>query len=296
MLVFKSIFTVIAAFLISACSSKIEGEAFVVTKGGDSKKLGLVEVQAYKMQDIEGFKAKILGEYSVYVNKISEGYKFVGLKEKYEERKQLLSEIEDATKKYQKCHTSYGFEECDMKLPKTLENDFEIRKKGIEIGASKIITENAVKIDNKFDMIYLMERVAEHTKTLEAIKTKTDADGKFTMTLPSGEFLIVATGSRQSLGEDYLWLIKNSKSGSIRLANDSIFDQGCSECLFTKDDVNQLNEKKKVLDAYTSHGNGRMMIYSALKDGTEIYGYFWKYMCGDVTDKSRVFEWAECVK
>lgn len=295
----RYIYIAIAALLLNACSSKIDGEAFVVTKGGESKKLGLVEVQAYKMSDIDGFKKKLLDEYSGFIGKISEDYKFVGLKEKYDERKQLIVEIKEANKKYQKCHMGWLGKECDAKLPKEVAADFELRKTSIAIGTLAIIADKAVKLDEKFDLTYLASRVAEHTKSLEAIKTKTDADGKFAMTLPSGEFLIVAIGSRQSLGEDYFWLLRTNKSGAIRLANDSMFDQGCDTCLFSKDDMGKLNEKKKVLDNFLNAKNGAMMIYTATQKETGIYEIFWDYMCGDQFTREpgkRVFEWAECVE
>jgi len=294
----KSIYIVIAALLLNACSSKIEGEAFVVTKGGESKKLGLVEVQAYKMSDIDGFKKKLLGEYSAFIDKVADDYKFTGLKEKYDERKQLIAEINEADKKYEKCFNGWLGKECDVKLPKVIAADFELRKLKIAVETLKIIADKAVKLDDKFDLIYLAVRVAEHTKSLEAIKTKTDADGKFAMTLPSGEYLIVARGSRQSLGEDYFWLLHTNKSGAVRLANDSMFDQGCDTCLFSKDDIGKLNEKKKVLDTFIN-GGGRAMIYDASVKDTGIYSSFWKNMCGGPYPYNRyprVFDWAECVK
>lgn len=293
----KVFLVLVGAFLLHACSSKIEGEAFVVTKGGESKKLGLVEVQAYKMSDIDGFKKKLLGEYSAFIDKIAEDYKFVGLKEKHDERNKLIAEINEANKKYEKCHTGWLGKECDVKLPKELAADFELRKTSIAIGTLAIIADKAVKLDNKFDLIYLASRVAEHTKSLEAIKTKTDADGKFAMTLPSGEYLIVATGSRQSLGEDYFWLLHTNKSGAIRLANDSMFDQGCDTCLFSKSDVEQLNEKKKKLDKFINGVGSLMMAYAKHKE-TGIYQGFWNTLCGhSATYKGqKVFDWAECVK
>jgi hypothetical protein len=293
----RSIYIAIAALLLNACSSKIDGEAFVVTKGGESKKLGLVEVQAYKMSDIEGFKKTLLGEYSQFIDKIAEDYKFVGLKEKHDERNKLITEINEANKKYEKCTSFYGIKDCNAKLPKELAADFEIRKASIAIGTLAIIADKAVKLDEKFDLIYLASRVAEHTKSLEAIKTKTDADGKFAMTLPSGEFLIAAIGSRQSLGEDYFWLLRTNKSGAIRLANDSMFDQGCDTCLFSKADIEQLNEKKKKLDKFINGAGSLMMVYAKDKE-TGINDGFWKTLCGNSASYAgqKVFDWAECVK
>ena len=283
--------------LLNACSSKIEGEAFIVTKGGESKKLGLVEVQAFKISDIEEFKKKILNDYSIYIDKIEEDYKFAGLKEKHDDRNKLISEINEANKKYEKCRIGWFGKECDVKLPKDLADEFERRKAAIAIGTLAIIADKAVALDNKFDLVYLAGRLAGHTKSLESIKTKTDADGKFAMTLPSGEFLIVATGKRQSLGEDYFWLIRNNKGGNIRLANDSMFDQGCETCLFTKADIERLNDKKKKIDTFIN-GPGSLMISYAKDKNTQIYGGFWKTLCGkSFTYKNqKVFDWADCVE
>lgn len=309
--------------LLNACSSKIEGEAFVVTKGGESKKLGLVEVKAYKMSDIEGFKKKLVSEYSAHMDKLAEDYKFDGLKEKHDERKQLLAEMEDAIKKYKKCpEIPSGVSElardlwflgCKVSLPKELDAEFQQRKKSIADGALKIIFDKADKVDlqgdrgldEKFDQFFISKRVEEHTKSLEAVATKTDADGKFSMTLPKGEFLIVATGSRQAFGEDYFWLLKASKGGSIRLANDSLFGQGCETCLFTASEMVELKKKKKVLEKFVGTESGRMMLYKAKLKDTGIYSDFWNYMCsGDPNPWLRkkegkelipVFDWAECV-
>ena len=293
----KSIFTVIVALLLIACSSKIEGEAFVVTKGGESKKLGLVEVQAYKMSDIDEFKKKLLTEYSEFIEKIAEDYKFPGLQAIHDERNRLITEINEANKKYEKCHIGWLGKECDVKLPKEVAADFQLRKTKIKIDTLAIIANKAVKLDKKFDLIYLAGRVAEHTKALEVIKTKTDADGKFSMTLPSGEFLIAATGSRQSLGEDYFWLVHTNKSGSIRLANDSMFDQGCDTCLFSKADIEQLNEKKKKLNKFINGSGALMMAFAEAKE-TGINEGFWNTLCGNSStyEGQRVFDWADCVK
>jgi hypothetical protein len=300
----KSIYIAVAALLLNACSSKIEGEAFVVTKGGESKKLGLVEVQAYKMSDMDGFKKKLLSEYSGFIDKIAEDYKFVGLKEKHDERNKLITEINEANIKYKKCTRPYAYldiTECEAKLPKELAAEFELRRTSIAVGTMAIIADKAMTLDNKFDLIYLVSRVAEHTKSLEAIKTKTDADGKFAMTLPSGEYLIAAVGSRQSLGEDYFWLLHTNKSGAIRLANDSMFDQGCDTCLFTKDDIGKLNDKKNKIETFLSGGGGSLMLHYAKSGAVGIYGDFWRVMCGDIYSSykdqgKKVFEWAECVK
>lgn len=293
----KCIYIAISALLFNACSSKIEGEAFLVTKGGDSKKLGLVEVQAYKIDDIEGFKKTLLAEYSQFIDKIAEDYKFVGLKEKHDERKQLIAEIKEANKKYIKS-SFCGIKYCDVILPKELRADFQRRESSIEIGTSAIILDKAVDLDKKFGLTYLAGRVAEHTKSLEAVKTKTDADGKFSMTLSSGEYLIAAVGSRNLLAEDYFWLLRTNKSGTIRLANDSMFDQGCDTCLFSKDDMVKLNEKKKkVLVKFLNANNGAMMVYTAEAFGTGIDSFFWTYMCGggQTPKDGPVFDWAECV-
>jgi hypothetical protein len=76
-----------------------------------------------------------------------------------------------------------------------------------------------------------------------------------------------------------------------------MFDQGCDTCLFSKADIEQLNEKKKKLDKFINGAGSLMMVYAKDKE-TGINDGFWKTLCGNSASYAgqKVFDWAECVK
>ncbi len=65
---------------------------------------------------------------------------------------------------------------------------------------------------------------------------KTDADGKFTLPLPSGKYVIAAKTSRR-VGDDtevYSWLVSLDLTASgqtLMLSNDNQFQTKCKECI-----------------------------------------------------------------
>ena len=71
---------------------------------------------------------------------------------------------------------------------------------------------------------------------------KTDADGKFTLTLPPGKYVFAATASR-SVSKDteqYAWLVKVDASNPVHgllLSNDNQAETGCKECMLLLPDV-----------------------------------------------------------
>lgn len=216
------------------------------------------------------------------------------MKAAYDERKHLIGEINLAKEKYAKCPKGWVGVECEIKLPKDLALDFNVRKEQIRLNTLTIMSNKDTTLDKNFDILFLNDKIATYTKNIEPIKTKTDSDGKFAMTLPKGDYVIVANGSRQALGENYLWILRTNKSGTIRLSNDSMFNQGCEDCLFSKNEIDKLNNNKKALNTFID-GNGRSMINSIRNNGTGINSLFWSYMCGELFNP-KVFEWAECVK
>lgn len=68
---------------------------------------------------------------------------------------------------------------------------------------------------------------------------KTDADGKFTTAVPVAKRIaLLATATRLAAGEteEYRWLLwvpinKGDRKVSVALANDNLFETGCSDCI-----------------------------------------------------------------
>ena len=66
--------------------------------------------------------------------------------------------------------------------------------------------------------------------------TKTDADGKFSLSLSPGKYVIAATSDRKlfNKSESYYWLVSvdtKSPSHSLMLTNDNQVETKCSECV-----------------------------------------------------------------
>ena len=64
---------------------------------------------------------------------------------------------------------------------------------------------------------------------------KTDADGKFTLTLPPGKYVFAATASRSVFKdtEQYAWLVNVDASKPVQgllLSNDNEIKTGCGTC------------------------------------------------------------------
>lgn len=65
--------------------------------------------------------------------------------------------------------------------------------------------------------------------------SKSDADGKFSLTLPKGEYVIVANASRKLINtsETYHWLVQIDEStpSNFMLSNDNLLETKCKECV-----------------------------------------------------------------
>ena len=70
---------------------------------------------------------------------------------------------------------------------------------------------------------------------------KTDADGKFTLKVPSGRHVIVAMSSRKVLAktENYVWAVRVDTASAVQpliLSNDNQFETTCKDCLLLPKD------------------------------------------------------------
>lgn len=64
---------------------------------------------------------------------------------------------------------------------------------------------------------------------------KSDAEGKFVLTLPKGRYVIVANASRKLINtsETYHWLVQIDEStpSNFMLSNDNLLETKCKECV-----------------------------------------------------------------
>ena len=165
----------------------IDGQVFIVTKGGQNIKLGLVEVQLISLEKLDSY-----------------------LKQKHEELRKRLAEV-------------------------------DTQRKTAEVGTSE--WRSLVRLGYRLRSGSLYFEYPP--KAIRSVKT--DADGKFTIKVPStGRFALAAAASRQVGGEDdlfpteyYYWLVKIDAEGKgsdkIMLSNDNLISSGSSSCLVETD-------------------------------------------------------------
>lgn len=203
----RRIFTLFALLaMLSGCGEKeITGQIFVVTQGKDNIKLALVTVGAIPQEEFDQFlKAK--------------------QSKKIEQQKLLLPKYEQAKKELEPNMITYKWHAL-YPSPKEIKQN-EILAVAIA-GNIAAITEY-----EKFDKAeFLLEGMPQAKLT-----SKTDADGKFALKLPSGKYVITASSSREvfSSTETYHWLVAVETSNikqPLILSNDNLLETKCNECV-----------------------------------------------------------------
>lgn len=198
----------------------LTGQIFVVTKGRENIKLALVEVAAIPEKDMmQHLNAK-------YSNRLEQ------LKPLTPNLELVKKEADAAKVDLDNAFAVAGEYLTPEQASKTDKlEDIALSKKGIYI----TIRNQVAYLDS---VKYYFEKLPA-----QLVASKTDADGKFTLTLPTGKYALAAKSSRDVFGttENYYWLVwvdTSAPSHSVMLSNDNFFETGCGEC------VKPLNEPK----------------------------------------------------
>lgn len=220
----------VASPAVSLKNASISGQVFVVTQGRENIKLALVEVTAIPDKEFLTFlepkrinKHEQLGVLNSSLDVLK--------KEKLEAGKTAKSaqlKLESSP-----CYSEYGWGELyDREIPKCnplLDNIS--RANSINGKKQKAINEVESKIAYFNNPAFYFSSLP-HSKFI----SKTDADGKFLLSLPTGKFAITATSSRQvgSHLESYYWLVwvdVAAENQQIMLSNDNLLGEKCKECV-----------------------------------------------------------------
>lgn len=186
----------------------IQGQVFVVTGGQKSIRLALVEVSAFP-EDVMIEHIKLTPDNDA--QKIA----------------QLSREFDLNMRKKEKAQENFNKEAFYDYYNKAVENLNQ--SNNLESGGS-------LKGAKYFEKLPTPTAVA-----------KTDADGRFTLTLPLGKYVIAAKSSRRLSKTDsefYFWLVRldtSSINQSLMLSNDNLLETACNECV----QPNKLREKLK---------------------------------------------------
>ena len=203
----KGLFFIIAfGALLLSCSrqQKIDGSVFIVTEGAENIKLGLVTVALFDRKQITPDILKAAT--TLAQNNLD---KFL---EDYKRDEVQMRQLADATfakgaapggdfirlnRESHKIRDAWFTNECPAR--------------------SKIFVNNTFKI------------YANNIGT-PLVTSKTDADGKFSFSIPKGSYLLAATAERKVMGETefYYWLnavdFDEKRSKQVMLSNDNLIN------------------------------------------------------------------------
>lgn len=191
----------VAMFLLVGCGKQeISGQVFIVTQGMGNIKLALVEVGAIPQEEFDQYlKAK-------QVLKLEQQGR---LAPKYVPAKK---ELGDAFSK--------------LSSPFTFEGPvFEMYSEVVKRTKDVIVEYEA------FDNSQYILGTLPPAKFI----SKSDADGKFALSLPKGKYVVSAKSGRKigDSSETYYWLVKIDEStpSNLMLSNDNLLESKCSECI-----------------------------------------------------------------
>lgn len=209
-----------ATFLFTGCNreGQLEGEAFIVTRGGENIELGLVEVRAIPEDEITDF---VLQKKRIAQDSLAKWDPVVSRSEARVDSiravEDSLEAVADSLRDTSRWWDSTEYEALQERLDKT-------RSEETDIFSAMLWDKNTRARWQNEDFFFedLPEGVAS---------TKTDAEGEFSLTLKRNDrYAIAAKGSRHIGGrnEDYHWLIWTSLEGEpskrIFLSNDNLTD------------------------------------------------------------------------
>lgn len=224
--------TLFALTMLSGCGEKeITGQAFVVTQAKENIKLALVTVGAIPQEEFDQF-----------------------LKAKQSEK---LKQQETLQMKYKEVKNKKI--DCVLDIPGNSRpfsvsnfSSYEWNKSTIELltdNKHKAMRDEAIKNNAMVDEARAKAKavIAEYEAFDKAdfllagmpapkLTSKTDADGKFALKLPSGKYVITANSSREVFGstETYHWLVTVDASNikqPLMLSNDNLLETKCGECV-----------------------------------------------------------------
>ena len=221
---------------------KIDGEAFIVTKGAESIKIGLVEVGLFPMATLEPFLAKRVTEQPSEVASLkpliaaakAEVSRLASLIETMEAAKRRLDTVEFTAFKaaLNAKFGTPGYDAADKKYKAAQDEAQEAKAaypKPQELGQDALDKANEAQRKLEAEYSYVYSGAFYFGLLPVPVRvTKTNSDGRFSLQIPAeGEFAIGATASRlvgESV-EHYYWLLRvRSQPGqtqTIMLSNDN---------------------------------------------------------------------------
>ena len=195
----------------------LSGQVFVVTNGRENVKLALVEVSAIPEKAVmDALKANG-----------TEGHRQQeAIAAQLEAAKQDAITTRSAAKRAQDAFDS----STNISDFSTLNNANFVAAKA-SVDSREKVRDLEQKLRYYSSGAYLFEGLPSPVVT-----SKTDADGKFLLSIPAGRYVIAARSNRKVFNstENYYWLVvlnTASPNHSLMLSNDNLFETKCNECV-----------------------------------------------------------------
>jgi len=217
---FSCVLTLLVYFGCGSSEKDLTGEVFIVTKGGQSIKLGLVEVGVFTDTVIVPFVQNKIKMAKVEVRRL-------------EPTRESLEKQCNQLKKERDYHYQRSLDNIfsDTYEQRYLRSQERLDKKSEEY--RQIANEYLSYFKGSF-------YVSDLPRPIQSIKT--NSDGKFSFRLRSGRYALAGSANRKvgDSTEEYFWLIwvniSDDPLTKVMLSNDNLFETYCNDCVFrTKD-------------------------------------------------------------
>lgn len=209
----------------SADSQVISGQVFVVTQGMNNIKLALVAVGAIPQEEFDQYlkvkqSNKLEKQQHLYSKYIEAKKHLIDAKENYNVtnnwRNVLVTQFNESVNPSEK-------------------SEKYIDKLKAELDKIKEDIDKTKSVLDEFEAFDKAEFLFEGLPKSNTF-AKTDADGKFVLSLPKGKYVITANSTRSvgSYSEIYHWLVlfdAASPNQSLILSNDNFLETKCNECI-----------------------------------------------------------------
>jgi len=211
---------------------KLNGEVFIVTKGGENVRLGLVTVQAISEDKMKEFIAKKSSESKTEIEKLQKEIEKAEI-ELADAEKEAKSSEKERDRRFAILLNSLASKKADS-----------YHKDSVKIHESKlnILIDKRKNLDSlKSKQNYYGSAAFYFNDLPDPITSaKTDADGRFTLFISrERRVALAAHASRQvsNKKEKYYWLVwvslDEKPPGNIFLSNDNLTDVGAKDSVIT---------------------------------------------------------------
>jgi hypothetical protein len=211
----------------TTATKRIEGQVFIVTKSGTAVKLALVQVSAIPLGQTEQYLREVERE---VIGERHKADSFVN---------EAKAAVRNATKAREQHYQAWSRQLGDpmQELKKRMRGAYDASNAEYEALVKRVWKMDA-RLEEAVHARHVMHSAAPYfTKLPEPVATtKTDADGKFSLTVPAGDEYVLASRAKRSLpgggSEHYFWLVK-AQGSTVMLSNDNLTSAGSPDSLLT---------------------------------------------------------------